>query len=46
MSEDDCVEDRLAGSVEGSVQADVTTHLSAAAVLTVDVAMDPGQKQV
>lgn len=41
MSEDECVEDGLAGGVEGSVQADVTVGLFAAVVLAVDVAMDP-----
>lgn len=42
MSEDDRVEDRLAGSVEGPVQADVTADLFPTAVLAVDVLMDPG----
>ncbi len=46
MSEDECVEDGLAGGVEGPVQVDVTAGLSAAAVLAVDVAMDPGEQQV
>lgn len=46
VSEDECVEDGLAGGVEGPVQADVTAGLSAAAVLAVNVAMDPGDQQI
>lgn len=46
VPEDDGVEDGLAGRVEGPVQADVTAGLFAAAVLAVDVAMDPGEQQV
>lgn len=46
MSEYEYVEDGLAGGVEGPVQADVTAGLSAAAVLAVNVAMDPGKQQV
>lgn len=46
MSEDECVEDGLAGRVEGPVQADVTAGLFAAAVLIVNVVMDPGNQQV
>ncbi len=46
VSEDERVEDGLAGGVEGPVQADVTAGLSAAAVLAVNVAMDPGDQQV
>lgn len=46
VSEDERVEDGLAGGVEGPVQADVTAGLSAAAVLAVDIAMDPGEQQV
>lgn len=46
VSEDERVEDGLAGGVEGPVQADVTAGLSAAAVLAVNVAMDPGEQQV
>lgn len=42
MSEDERVKDRLAGRVEGPVQADITAGLFAAAVLTVNVVMDPG----
>lgn len=46
VSEDDSVEDGLAGGVEWPVQADVTAGLSAAVVLAVDVAMDPCDQQV
>lgn len=46
VSEDERVEDGLAGGVEGPVQADVTAGLSAAAVLAVNVTMDPGEQQV
>lgn len=46
VSEDQRVEDSLAGSIEGPVQADVTAGLSAAAVLAINVAMDPGEQQV
>ena len=46
MSKDERVEDGLAGCVEGPVQADVTVGLFAAAVLTVNVAMDPREQQV
>lgn len=46
VSEDECVEDGLAGGVEGPVQADVTAGRPVAAVLGVDVAMDPGDEQV
>lgn len=46
MSEDECVEDGLAGGVEGPVQANVAVGLFAAAVLAVDVAMDIGDEQV
>lgn len=46
VSEDERVEDGLAGGVKGPVQADVTARLSAAGVLAVDVAMDPGHQQV
>lgn len=46
VSEDKRVEDGLAGRVEGSVQADVHAGLLAAAVLAVDVAVDPGEQQV
>lgn len=46
VSEDERVEDSLAGSVEGPVQADVTAGLSVTAVLAVNVAMDPGEQQV
>lgn len=46
MSEDERVEDGLAGCVEGPVQTDVDVGLFAAAVLAVDVAMDPGDQQV
>lgn len=46
VSEDERVEDGLAGRVEGPVQADVDVGLFAAAILAVDVAMDPGDQQV
>lgn len=46
VSEDKCVEDGLAGSIEGPMQADVTASLSVTAVLAVNVAMDPGDQQV
>lgn len=46
VSEDECIEDGLACGVKGPVQADVTAGLSAAAVLAVNVAMDPGEQQV
>lgn len=41
VSENQHVEDSLTGAVKGSVEIDVTTGLSAAAVLAVDVAVDP-----
>lgn len=46
MSEHQGVEHGLAGGVEGSMQADVAAHLPAAAVLAVDVGVDPGEQQV
>lgn len=46
VSEDERVEDSLAGRVEGPVQTDVDIGLFAAAILAVDVAMDPGDQQV
>lgn len=46
MSEDERVEDGLAGRVKGAVQTDVHVGLLAAAVLAVDVAVDPGEQQV
>lgn len=46
VPEDECVEDGLAGRVEWPMQADVTAGLSAAAILAVNVAMDPGEQQV
>lgn len=46
VSEDERVEDGLASGVKGPMQADVTAGLSAAVVLAINVAMDPGQQQV
>lgn len=46
VSEDECVENGLAGSVEGPVQADITAGLFTTAVLVVDIVMDPGKQQV
>lgn len=46
VSEDERVEDGLAGGVEGPVQVDVTAGLSVAAVLAVNVVVDPGKQQV
>lgn len=41
VSENQHVEDSLTGAVKGSVEIDVATGLFAAAVLAVDVAVDP-----
>lgn len=46
VSENKCVEDGLAGGVEGPVQADVTADLFATAVLAVNVPMDQGKQEV
>lgn len=46
VSEDQCVEDSLAGSIERPMQGNVTAGLPAAAVLAVNVTMDPGDEQI
>lgn len=46
VSEDECVEDSLAGSVERPMQTDITADLFSTTVLIVNVVMDPGNQQV
>lgn len=46
VSEDQCVEDGLAGRIERPVQGNVTAGLSATVVLAINVTMDPGDEQV
>lgn len=46
MSENNYVEDGLAGAVERPVQGDVTADLFATAVLAVNVPMDQGEQEV
>lgn len=41
VSENQYIEDGLAGAIKGSMEIDVTTSLFAAAVLTVNVIMYP-----
>lgn len=41
VSENQYIEDGLAGAIKGSMEIDVTTRLFAAAVLTVNVTMYP-----
>lgn len=46
MSEHQRVEERLAGRIKRPVQAEVTAHLPVAALLTVQVTVDPTHKQI
>lgn len=46
VSENQYIEDGLAGAIKGSMEIDVTTSLFATAVLAVNVAMYPWNQQV
>lgn len=46
VSENQHIEDGLAGAIKGPVEIEVTAGLFAAAVLAVNVAMEPGDQQV